>query len=115
MPLRNTAISRRSNACSRSSRSPTKTSPTRRTSSCRQRPKSACSRRSAEPERSMDAAEAEAICDQLAELASKGPSKDAPALVQVRALLRRVTQANEATPYVKERATDVDRALSGWL
>lgn len=63
----------------------------------------------------MDAAEAEDLCDQLAELASKGPCKDAQALVQARAILRQITQAREATAHVRERATDVDRALSGWL
>lgn len=63
----------------------------------------------------MDAAEAEDLCDQLSELASRGPSKDAQALVQARSLLRRITQASQATAYVRERATDVDRALSGWL
>jgi len=63
----------------------------------------------------MDAAEAEDLCDQLAELASKGPDKNAPALVQARTILRRITQAPQATAYVRERAADVDRALSGWL
>jgi hypothetical protein len=63
----------------------------------------------------MDAAEAEDLCDQLAELASKGPCKDAQALVQARAILRRITQMPRATAYLRERATDVDRALSGWL
>lgn len=63
----------------------------------------------------MDAAEAEDLCDQLSELASKGPCKDAPALVQARTILRKITQMPEATAYVRERATDVDRALSGWF
>ena len=63
----------------------------------------------------MNAAEAENLCDQLAELASLGPCKDANALVQTRAILRRITQTPEATAYVRERATDVDRALTGWL
>ena len=63
----------------------------------------------------MDAAEAEDLCDRLAELASKGPCKDAQALVQVQTILRKLTQAPRATAYVRERATDVDRALSGWL
>jgi hypothetical protein len=63
----------------------------------------------------MDAAEAEDLCDQLSELASKGPCKDAPALVQARGILKRITQTPEATAYVRERATDVDRALAGWL
>jgi hypothetical protein len=63
----------------------------------------------------MDAAEGEDLCDQLAELASKGPCKDAQALVQARSILRRITQVPQATAYVRERATDVDRALSGWF
>ena len=63
----------------------------------------------------MDAAEAEDLCDQLAELASLGPCKDAKALVQARVILRRITQTPEATAYVRERATDVDRALTGWF
>jgi hypothetical protein len=63
----------------------------------------------------MDAAEAEDLCDQLAELASKGPCKDAQALVQARTILRRITQTPQATAYLRERATDVDRALSGWF
>ena len=63
----------------------------------------------------MDAAEAEDLCDQLSDLASKGPCQDPQALVQVRAILRKITQTPEATTYVRERATDVDRALSGWL
>jgi hypothetical protein len=63
----------------------------------------------------MDTNEAEELCDALAELASKGPSKDPQALVQARALLRKIAQAPEATQYVRERANDVDRALTGWL
>jgi len=63
----------------------------------------------------MDAAEAEDLCDQLSELAAKGPCKDAQALVQARAILRQITQISQATAYVRERATDVDRALSGWF
>ncbi len=63
----------------------------------------------------MDAAEAEDLCDQLAELASKGPRKDAQALVQARSILRRITQTPQASAYVRERATDVDRALAGWF
>jgi len=63
----------------------------------------------------MDAAEAENLCDQLTELASKGPCKDAQALVQARTILRRITQTPQATAYLRERATDVDRALSGWF
>ena len=63
----------------------------------------------------MDAAEAEDLCDQLTELAGKGPCKDAPALVQARTILRRIMHTPEATAYLRERATDVDRALSGWF
>jgi hypothetical protein len=63
----------------------------------------------------MDAADAEDLCDQLAELASKGPCKDAQALVQARTILRRILQTPQATDYLRERATDVDRALSGWF
>jgi hypothetical protein len=63
----------------------------------------------------MDAKEAERLCDELSELASAGPSKDPAALVKARAILRQITQSPEATTYVRERATTVDRALSGWL
>lgn len=63
----------------------------------------------------MDATEAEDLCDRLSELASKGPGQDAAALVQARGILRRITQAPEATTHVRERATDVERALSGWF
>ena len=63
----------------------------------------------------MDAAEAEDLCDQLTELAAKGPCRDAQALVQARTILRRITQTPQATAYLRERATDVDRALSGWF
>jgi hypothetical protein len=63
----------------------------------------------------MDPDEAERLCDALAELASTGPSKDAAALLEARALLRKVTQSAQATTYLKERATEVDRALSGWF
>jgi hypothetical protein len=63
----------------------------------------------------MDAAEAEDLCDQLSDLAARGPCKDAQALVQARAVLRKITQTPEATPYLHERAHDVDRALSGWF
>jgi hypothetical protein len=63
----------------------------------------------------MNADEAEQLCDALSELASKGPSKDPQALVEARAILRKVTGAPDATPYVKERASEVDRALSGWF
>jgi hypothetical protein len=63
----------------------------------------------------MDSEEAERLCDALAELASKGPSKDPGALVEARAILRKITQAPQATTQVRERATNVDRALSGWF
>jgi hypothetical protein len=63
----------------------------------------------------MDAEEAENLCDSLSELASKGPSKDPQALVAARSILRKITQAPEATPHVLERASEVDRALSGWF
>jgi hypothetical protein len=63
----------------------------------------------------MDVEEAERLCDELAELASKGPSKDAQALVEATAILRKVTQDQQATPHVRERATEVERALQGWL
>src|SRR5262245_34377579 len=63
----------------------------------------------------MNAAEAEDLCDKLSELAGTGPSKDAPALVQARGILRQITSAPEATAYVRERATEVERALSGWF
>ena|ERR1700730_5792328 len=63
----------------------------------------------------MDAEEAEQLCDALAELAGKGPSKDPRALVEARAILRKISQSPQATAHVLERATTVDRALSGWL
>lgn len=63
----------------------------------------------------MDADEAERLCDALAEFASKGPCKDPRALVEAGAILRKITQSPEATTHVRDRATDVDRALSGWL
>ena len=63
----------------------------------------------------MQPEEADQLCDALTELASTGPSKDPGALVQARAILRRVTQSPESTPYVRERASEVDRALSGWF
>ena len=59
--------------------------------------------------------EAEQLCDALAELASKGPSRDPAALVEARAILRKITHSPEGTAYVKERANEVDRALSGWF
>lgn len=63
----------------------------------------------------MDADEAQQLCDALSELASKGPSKDPRALMEARAILRKITQSPQATTHVRERATNVDRALSGWF
>lgn len=63
----------------------------------------------------MNAEEAEELCDALAELAGTGPSKDPQALVEARALLRKALQTPEVTTYVRERANEVDRALSGWF
>jgi hypothetical protein len=63
----------------------------------------------------MTAEEIEDLCDALAELASQGPSQNPGALVQARALLRKVTQIPNVTTHVRERANDVDRALSGWF
>jgi hypothetical protein len=63
----------------------------------------------------MDPDEAGRACDALAELASQGPSQNPGALVEARAILRKITQSAQATTYVKERASEVDRALSGWF
>lgn len=63
----------------------------------------------------MDPDEAESLCDSLADLASKGPSKDPQALVEATTILRKITQDPQATTYVRERANEVDRALRGWL
>jgi hypothetical protein len=63
----------------------------------------------------MNADEIETLCDELAELASKGPSQDPQALVEARAILRKLTQFPGITQHVRERANDVDRALSGWF
>lgn len=63
----------------------------------------------------MTLAEIEDICDALAELASQGPSQNPQALVEARSILRKVSQSPLATTYVRERASDVDRALSGWF
>jgi hypothetical protein len=63
----------------------------------------------------MDADQAEKLCDALAELAATGPSKDPKALVEARRILREITQDAAATTYVRERASEVDRALSGWF
>lgn len=63
----------------------------------------------------MDLDEAESLCDALAELAARGPSKDPKALVEAGTILRKITQSPDATAHVKERASLVERALSGWL
>jgi hypothetical protein len=63
----------------------------------------------------MTAEEIEELCDALAELASHGPSQNPRALVEARALLRKVNQLPQVTTHVRERANDVDRALSGWF
>lgn len=63
----------------------------------------------------MDADEAERLFDTLAELAGTGPSMDPRALVEARAILRRITQSAPPTAYVRERADEVDRALTGWF
>jgi hypothetical protein len=63
----------------------------------------------------MDAQEAERLCDELAELASTGPSKNPRALLEARTILRQINQSAAATPYVRERASTVDHALSGWF
>jgi hypothetical protein len=59
--------------------------------------------------------EIEDLSDALAELASQGPSQNPRALIEARALLRKVNQSPLATSYVRERVNDVDRALSGWF
>jgi hypothetical protein len=63
----------------------------------------------------MNADEAERLCDELTDLASTGPSKDPAAFAKASAILRKITQSSLATPYVRERATDVDRALVNWF
>jgi hypothetical protein len=63
----------------------------------------------------MDSDEAERLCDALAELAGKGPSKDPRALVEASTLIRTIIQSPQATTYVRERANEVERALRGWL
>ena len=63
----------------------------------------------------MDPDEAERLCDALAELASKGPSKDPGALVEASAIIRTITQSPKATTYIRERASLVERALRGWF
>jgi hypothetical protein len=63
----------------------------------------------------MDFDEAESLCDDLAEIASTGPSRDPRAIVAATAILRKITNSEYATPYVRERASEVERALGGWL
>ena len=63
----------------------------------------------------MDLDEAERLCDALAELASKGPARDPQSLAKAAALLRTIGQAPQSTPYVRERSSEVERALRGWL
>jgi hypothetical protein len=63
----------------------------------------------------MDLEEIERLCDELSELAGTGPSQDPSALVKARRILRQITQSPEATLQVRERANEVDRALSGWF
>jgi hypothetical protein len=63
----------------------------------------------------MDLDEAERLCDALAELASKGPSRDPQSLVAAGTILGKISQSPEATQYIRERASEVDRALRGWL
>src|SRR6266446_6893121 len=63
----------------------------------------------------MDLEETERLCDALAELASKGPSRDPQSLVAAGAILRKISRSPEATLYIRERANNVDRALRGWL
>ena len=62
-----------------------------------------------------DVGEAERLCDALADLASKGPCRDPQAQVQASAWLRQISQSPDSTPYVRERATELDRALRGWF
>lgn len=63
----------------------------------------------------MDFDEAERLCDALAELAGKGPSRDPQSLVAASTILRKISQSPEATAYIRDRASLVDRALRGWL
>ena len=63
----------------------------------------------------MDPEEAERLCDALAELASKGPARDPRSLVEAGSILRQIGQSPQATAYVRERMSEVERALSGWL
>jgi hypothetical protein len=63
----------------------------------------------------MDLDEAEHLCDALADMASRGPSRNPQALAQASAIIRQIAQWPQATPHVRERASQLDRALSGWL
>jgi hypothetical protein len=63
----------------------------------------------------MDADEAERLCDALAELASKGPSRNPQAVTEAGTILRKITHSAQSTEYVRVRANEVDRALRGWL
>jgi hypothetical protein len=63
----------------------------------------------------MELQEIERLCDELAELASTGPSKNPAALVRARNILRQFNQSQAVTTHVRECATQVDRALSGWF
>lgn len=63
----------------------------------------------------MDLDEIGRLCDRLAELAGQGPSRDPQAWVQAGAILRQIRQSPEATAHVRERASQVERALAGWL
>lgn len=63
----------------------------------------------------MNADEAERLCDELTDLASTGPSKDPAAVAKASAILRKITQSPLGTTYVRERATEVDRALGNWF
>jgi hypothetical protein len=62
-----------------------------------------------------DVGEAERLCDALADLASQGPGRNPHAQVQASELLRQISQSPDSTPYVRERAVELDRALRGWL
>jgi hypothetical protein len=63
----------------------------------------------------MELEEIERLCDELAELASTGPSKNPAALVRTRVILRQFNQSPLVTTHVRECANLVDRALSGWF
>ncbi len=63
----------------------------------------------------MDRDEAERLCEELAELAGKGPCRDARARARAAAILRAIAQSPGSTAYVRERADELDRAHAGWL